>query len=565
MIEGLLPDATLLLVDDREENLVALRAVLEPLGHRILTASSGDDALRRLLSTDVSVILLDVQMPGMDGFETASRIKERERTREIPIVFLTALSTESAHALHGFSSGAVDYLTKPVEPDILRAKVAVFVELAQKSELLRQQSELLSRRLDETYAANSRHLRKLADAALAINSTLSLEEMLHVVNDSARAVIGAHEAETVVMAGQQLGAPGSSRSLSEKYDLWAKTGRQADLSHVHRGVLEHRASIRMTKKEIESSPLTGQLAAAAPGHPMLEGWMAVPLFDRAHRALGLIQVADKVDGDFTEQDEIVLLQLAQLASVAIDKTERYEQEHAIAQTLQQSMLPVALPVVAGLSLAARYVAGGAGTQVGGDWYDAMILEDGRVVLAVGDVVGRGAKAAAIMGQLRTGVRAYALEQLPVGVLMRRLDQLLQNVGEAAMATAALAVLDLRTGRLETVLAGHPPPLVSGPTGERRYLGSASHPPLGVLVSPVYTPSIDMIAPGSTLVLYTDGLVESRERSIDDGLEQLSRAVGSLEPATSLETLCDECLSVMLSGSHEDDVALLVAHLETQDN
>jgi CheY-like chemotaxis protein len=122
-----------LLVDDREENLIALRAVLEPLRCRLVSVHSGEEALKALLQEDFAVVLLDVQMPGMDGFETAELIKGRERTRTLPIIFVTAISKERHHVFRGYSAGAVDYVFKPYEPDILRSKVLVFLELAAKS------------------------------------------------------------------------------------------------------------------------------------------------------------------------------------------------------------------------------------------------------------------------------------------------------------------------------------------------------------------------------------------------------------------------------------------------
>jgi two-component system sensor histidine kinase/response regulator len=145
----------LLLVDDRPENLLALEAVLEPLGHRLVRAGSGEEALRHLLTDDVAVIVLDVQMPGLDGFETAAAIKGRERTRDIPILFLTALSREPEHRLLGYATGAVDYIFKPVEPDLLRAKVAVFVELHLSARRLKEQRELLAWRTAELERSNA--------------------------------------------------------------------------------------------------------------------------------------------------------------------------------------------------------------------------------------------------------------------------------------------------------------------------------------------------------------------------------------------------------------------------
>jgi signal transduction histidine kinase len=157
------PRAVVLIVDDRPENLLALEAVLEPLDVAVERAGSGEGALRRLLAEDaedVTVIILDVQMPGMDGFETADAIKSRERTRHIPIVFLTAISTEIGHALRGYASGAVDYVAKPFEPDVLRAKVSVLVDLQQHARTIAEQRALLAQRLDERNRAQAKLARQ---------------------------------------------------------------------------------------------------------------------------------------------------------------------------------------------------------------------------------------------------------------------------------------------------------------------------------------------------------------------------------------------------------------------
>ena len=133
----------ILLVDDRAENLLALDAILEPLGERLVRAQSGDEALKSLLTEEVAVILLDVQMPGLNGFETAELIKSRERTRDVPIIFLTAISKDEAYVFRGYSVGAVDYMSKPFQPDVLRSKVAVFVDLYRKQRQLKRQERLL--------------------------------------------------------------------------------------------------------------------------------------------------------------------------------------------------------------------------------------------------------------------------------------------------------------------------------------------------------------------------------------------------------------------------------------
>jgi PAS domain S-box-containing protein len=157
--------AKILLVDDRPENLLALEAILEPLGQTLLYANSGEDALRRLLRHDVAVILLDVQMPVMDGFETAQLIKQRERTSHVPIIFVTAISKEEEQVFRGYSAGAVDYVFKPFNPDVLRSKVAVFIELHEKNEQLRAQAEQLKQQeLAELRRESEERYRFLAEA-----------------------------------------------------------------------------------------------------------------------------------------------------------------------------------------------------------------------------------------------------------------------------------------------------------------------------------------------------------------------------------------------------------------
>jgi CheY-like chemotaxis protein len=140
--------ARILLVDDRPENLLALEAILSVFDHELVRACSGDEALKALLTDDFAVILLDVSMPGMDGLETAAHIKRRERTRDVPIIFLTAVHPDAEHAFRGYSAGAVDYVSKPFDPWVLRAKVAVFVDLYCKRRQLQEQASLLRGRLD---------------------------------------------------------------------------------------------------------------------------------------------------------------------------------------------------------------------------------------------------------------------------------------------------------------------------------------------------------------------------------------------------------------------------------
>jgi CheY-like chemotaxis protein len=168
--------AKILLVDDRPENLVALEAVLGALDQTLVRATSGEEALKALLTEEFAVILLDVQMPGLDGFETAAHIKRRERTKDIPIIFLTAVSNGPHHTFRGYAAGAVDYLAKPFDPWILRAKVSVFVELHRKNLLLKEQAQLLADRLAERDEAGRDGAWLVAELAARL---AAVEENVH--------------------------------------------------------------------------------------------------------------------------------------------------------------------------------------------------------------------------------------------------------------------------------------------------------------------------------------------------------------------------------------------------
>jgi PAS domain S-box-containing protein len=197
----------ILLVDDRAENLLALEAILEPLGQRLVRAQSGEDALRCLLDDEFAVILLDVQMPRMNGFETARMIKSRERTKFIPIIFLTAISKEDEYVFHGYSVGAVDYIFKPFQPEILRSKVQVFVELYRQRRRIAQQEQRL-RDIERT-ELEIKHMRELLDSEARFREIVSSAMDAIIVFDAAGTITlvnGAAESMFGVAAAEAVGA-----------------------------------------------------------------------------------------------------------------------------------------------------------------------------------------------------------------------------------------------------------------------------------------------------------------------------------------------------------------------
>jgi PAS domain S-box-containing protein len=661
---------SVLLVDDQQENLLALEAVLKPLGLNTVRATSGEQALRRLLAVDFAAILLDVQMPGMDGFETAELIKQRERTQHIPIIFLTAIDKERQQVFRGYSVGAVDYLFKPFEPDVLRSKVQIFVDLYEKNAALKESEERfrtafanapigiglididgrwlevnralsellgypsgelvgrmpweLSHREDRTeerrgfqrivrgeatsYSAEKRYVHKdghvvyvllsvslahdadgeprggiwqvvditerrraeleraaraeaeavadtiqkiqrVTDAAL---EHLAMDDLMHELATHIADILQVDSATIfLVDPGEEQLTVGATVGLAAGND-----GRQLKIPA--------KATFAGAVAEGREPVVVHDVRAAAVGDPLLEGkdvraMLGVPLVVEG-RASGVIEVASVSERRFTREDESLLQLVADRAALAVEHARLYARELGIVETLQRSLLPESLPRVPGLLTAARYMPGGPGADVGGDWYDAISLEGGRLGIAMGDVVGHGIGAAALMGQLRNALRAYALDGNSPAQVVEKLDRLVQNLEAGRMATLVYMVIAPDLGSVEFSSAGHLPPLVLGPDGKAVYLEGGRTLPLGVMPSAEYPQADAELEPGSTIVLYTDGLVEERGASIDRGLEALKDAVagGPTEP----EALCDHIVSLLLAERPAtDDIAVLAVRTE----
>ena len=230
-------------------------------------------------------------------------------------------------------------------------------------------------------------------------------------------------------------------------------------------------------------------------------------------------------------------------------------ERGVAETLQRALLPERLPELPGVRLAARYVAGGAGAEVGGDWYDVIPLPGGEVGLVMGDVVGHDLRAASVMGQMRHALRAYAIEGLPPEQALDRLNRLCLRHDLGEMATVVYAVLDPVLRTLCIANAGHYPPLlVHGST--RLHLEGKAFPPVGAARNVQYESALHQLPADALLVLYTDGLVERRGVGVEDGMQRLTALVAPSE--AGLDALCEDLLSAMLGDAPpQDDVALLL--------
>lgn len=262
---------------------------------------------------------------------------------------------------------------------------------------------------------------------------------------------------------------------------------------------------------------------------------------------------------FAPDTAVMLLELARRAGIALDNARQYEQHRDVAEALQRAQL-TELPETPGLALAARYLPATHGLNIGGDWYDAFPGPDGSVLAVIGDVTGHGLRAAVIMGQLRTALRAYAVEGNGPARILTLLHRMLRHQQPELYATCAVARFTPGEPGVVWAAAGHPPALVRGPGGEVRVLDAKPGIMLGVPVPYEYEEHHEELPPGATLALYTDGLVERRSAGIDAGIERLARAMGALGAAElrQLDAAADAVLRPMLRDSeHDDDICLLL--------
>jgi serine phosphatase RsbU (regulator of sigma subunit) len=282
--------------------------------------------------------------------------------------------------------------------------------------------------------------------------------------------------------------------------------------------------------------------------------MVLPLLAR-DRVLGALTLVSSDPGRQFDDTDLELAQdLARRAAMAIDNAILFRREHDAAVTLQRSLLPQSLPQVEGMRFAARYEPAAPGLEVGGDWYEVVALPDGTVGASIGDVAGHGIRAASMMGRIRPALRAYVLDGHGPLEAVRRLDRLMQELGEAEMTTVFHIHIDPGEDSAEYVRAGHMPALLRLPGGEVEVLEGAGTPPLGIIEDAEFAADSTPFPRGSLLVLYTDGLIERRDTPIEAGLDRLKQALAGApgEPEACLEALVRE----FNTEDWPDDVALL---------
>ncbi|MBW3653923.1 MAG: SpoIIE family protein phosphatase, partial [Actinobacteria bacterium] len=268
---------------------------------------------------------------------------------------------------------------------------------------------------------------------------------------------------------------------------------------------------------------------------------------------GVVLLSFGVARDFDEEEISFMEACAGQCAQALERARLYDNQRTIAHALQQSLLADEPPQDARVAIASRYLPGVQSLDVGGDWHDTFCIGDDSLAVVVGDVVGRGIEAATAMGQLRSAARALAGARFGPAEVLEHLDEFVEQLPRARLATVACAQLDLRTGRLRYASAGHPPMLLMQPGEPALLLWDGRSMPLGVRLGarPQRVGEVDM-RDGARLLLYSDGLIEHRGDSIDDALDALARALEQGR-AASLGALLD---GLAQDGTGDDDVCLL---------
>jgi anti-sigma regulatory factor (Ser/Thr protein kinase) len=401
-------------------------------------------------------------------------------------------------------------------------------------------------------------LAALADLASRLATSLTVDDVAREALRYAIAAFGADHSRVLLAEGTALRMARQSRddaddeSAERLPPLWSRIPDSTSLPSV-------RVVRDATPLWLDEAALGGfsALVEEPIGPVPLRAAAAVPLHNGS--VAGAYSLGWEQPREFTPSERAAIVTVGRLIGQAVARASRFDEQRGHADMLQRSMLPAELPHVAGVGIAARYEPSAPGTSAGGDFYDVFETADGRLVLVIGDVVGHGVLAAAVMGQLRAGLRVLALQDPSPAAVLAGLDAFVDSIGPETFATALVGLLDPASGRLELATAGHLPPLVrrvgEPPTVE--FLELPPSPPIG-LAAPRSTETV-WLGRGDVLLLYTDGLVEVPREDIDTGLGRLRDLVATTAVASDPRRLCGAVVDRLGSGT--DDVAVLVVMLD----
>jgi len=429
-----------------------------------------------------------------------------------------------------------------------------------------REAEEMRGRLTEQLSAAALRTARLQQATSMLAEALTVEQVVEVITEVGRSAIGADRSAVALLDPERLrvttinpanlpegpGAPAGDIPLDVPSVITMAISTRRPL------LLENPDAIRRAFEGVANVELFLT-------HTDEQAWVGMPLL-AAGAALGAVRFSFFRPRKITDEERVFLEALAGQCALAVERASMFEREHTTAETLQRSLLPDRLPSVPGIILTARYLPVTRNMEIGGDWYDAFRLPDGRLAVAVGDVMGKGLSAAAGMGRVRNALRALALTDPRPAAVLAGLDRLFAATElDEQVTTVAYLVFDPVSGEGLAGNAGHPPPLLmSRDAPPRLDVGEASTP-LG-WASPRQQ-YMFRLPPGNTAVLYSDGLVENRRRGLDAGLDELVAVAAQASPGVAedpsrlLEFLVDR----MLTGyEQDDDVTVLVLHVPRRD-
>jgi serine phosphatase RsbU (regulator of sigma subunit)/anti-sigma regulatory factor (Ser/Thr protein kinase) len=274
-------------------------------------------------------------------------------------------------------------------------------------------------------------------------------------------------------------------------------------------------------------------------------------------AIGGLLLSFAADRGFDANEQAFLAAFAAQVTQALKRALKFQVQQTTSELLQRSLMPESIPELPDLAMGAYYEPGGSGVDVGGDWYDVLPLSDGRVVVALGDVMGKGVPAAIVMGQVRAAMRAYALIDPSPSVVLSRLDMLVTSLGvPEQIVTVVYGVIDADRRWIRLAVAGHPPPVLAPPTEQPRVLELSTGPPLGLNAGPWDETEVELL-PDTPLLFFSDGLVETRGIELDAGIELLRHHIGQLEHRRrNPRELCARLAEQLRRSDSDDDVTML---------
>jgi FixJ family two-component response regulator/anti-sigma regulatory factor (Ser/Thr protein kinase) len=560
------PPARILLVDD---DAMLLQALPEAIRLRlddveVDTAESAALALERLAQTDYDAVVTDIKMPGLDGLALLARI--REIRPEVPTLLITGHG-EHDLTLRALRGGAYDFIQKPIERDYFIVSLQRAIDarrLRRKIEEQRQVLQTHASQLEQVVEERTRDLRFLSEASRALVTSLDLRTTLDHLT---RLAVPALADGCVVDLADEDG------NFHEAAVYHADETTRALLGELRRRYPPHRVPghpvagvLRSGQAEVFEAVSEDELAVRARDEEHLRLMLAVgtgsqiiiPLTARTVTTGVISFLRGPTRSGFTLLDLPLLEDLARRAALAVDNARLYDREHRIAETFQRAFLPAALPALPGVDLSAAYTPGSLETEIGGDWYDAFRLPDGRLVVSVGDVAGKGLQAAVKMSQVREAIRATMFQAVSPSEPLEVAHRVLCLDDAPHMTTAIVGVLDPAASTFTYSTAGHAGPILATPQGDVTPLAS-----MGIaLGSPLWhTPQVQQVdlPPGSMLVLYTDGLVEHQRDIIagEQTLREVVKAVIDEQVDLPARTIQDR---VLAGGRHPDDIAVLVVQI-----